>query len=119
MGRPANRAISVNECSLPSVNVIRIEVILLVTERPHSDELPATAPTSPHHRAISDQKTLCRPRLPERHAQESIRNTHGYPGCRLGSQGASSGRTLTLAGRILGWSWTGWKPSSRSWIVGG
>ena len=32
-GSPASRAISVSECSPPSVNVIRIDVILLVTER--------------------------------------------------------------------------------------
>ena len=47
-GRPANRAISVNECSLPSVNVIRIEVILLVTERPDSVAFPANEIS--HHR---------------------------------------------------------------------
>lgn len=40
-GSPASRAISVNECSLPSVKVMRIDVILLVTERPDSVELPA------------------------------------------------------------------------------
>ena len=34
--------ISVNECSLPSVNVSRMEVILLVTDRPDSAEFPAT-----------------------------------------------------------------------------
>ena len=53
MGRPASRAISVRECSLPSVNVIRIEVILLVTDRPDSVELPATALPLPRHRVIS------------------------------------------------------------------
>jgi hypothetical protein len=36
----------VSECSLPSVKVIRIEVILLVTDRPDSVELPATALSS-------------------------------------------------------------------------
>src|SRR6476661_461304 len=40
-GSPASRAISVSECSLPSVKVIRIEVILLVTERPDSVAFPA------------------------------------------------------------------------------
>ena len=39
----ARRAISVSECSLPSVKVSRIEVILLVTDRPASVEFPATA----------------------------------------------------------------------------
>lgn len=42
MGSPASRAISVSECSLPSVKVSRIEVILLVTDRPDSAEFPAT-----------------------------------------------------------------------------
>jgi len=42
MGRPARRAISVSECSLPSVKAMRIEVILLVTDRPDSVEFPAT-----------------------------------------------------------------------------
>ncbi len=42
IGSPASRAISVKECSLPSVNVSRIEVILLVTDRPDSAEFPAT-----------------------------------------------------------------------------
>jgi hypothetical protein len=46
MGSPASCAISVSECSLPSVNVIRIEVILLVTDRPDSVELPAIDPSS-------------------------------------------------------------------------
>ena len=40
-GSPASRAISVRECMLPSVKVMRIEVILLVTDRPDSVELPA------------------------------------------------------------------------------
>src|SRR6478736_1912381 len=43
-GSPASRAISVSECSPPSVNVIRIDVILLVTERPDSVALPANDP---------------------------------------------------------------------------
>ena len=42
IGSPASRAISVSECSLPSVKVSRIEVILLVTDRPDSAEFPAT-----------------------------------------------------------------------------
>ena len=41
IGSPASRAISVSECSLPSVKVSRIEVILLVTDRPDSVEFPA------------------------------------------------------------------------------
>src|SRR6185503_3187843 len=40
-GNPASRAISVSECALPSVKVMRMEVILLVTDRPDSVELPA------------------------------------------------------------------------------
>jgi hypothetical protein len=35
------------------VKVIRIDVILLVTERPDSVELPATALPLPRHRVIS------------------------------------------------------------------
>lgn len=42
IGNPASRAISVNECSLPSVKVIRMALTLLVTDRPTSAELPAT-----------------------------------------------------------------------------
>jgi hypothetical protein len=42
IGSPAIWAISVSECSLPWVNVTRIEVILLVTVRPDSVEFPAT-----------------------------------------------------------------------------
>src|SRR5690242_18519367 len=59
MGRPASRAISVRQCSLPSVNVIRIEVILLVTERPDSVELPATAlpPTSSCDLRVGQENT--------------------------------------------------------------
>jgi hypothetical protein len=41
IGSPASWEISVRECSLPSVNVIRIDVILLVTDRPASVEFPA------------------------------------------------------------------------------
>jgi hypothetical protein len=41
MGNPAQRAISVSECSLPSVNVSRIEAILLITDRPDSVAFPA------------------------------------------------------------------------------
>lgn len=48
IGRPASRAMSDSECSLPSVNVSRIEVILLVTDRPGSVELPATIRPRPH-----------------------------------------------------------------------
>ncbi len=40
-GNPARRAISVSECTLPWVKVMRIDVILLVTDRPDSVELPA------------------------------------------------------------------------------
>ncbi len=56
IGSPARRAISVSECSLPSVNVIRIEVILLVTERPDSVEFPAipSLPSSPGRSPPSD-----------------------------------------------------------------
>jgi hypothetical protein len=47
IGRPANLAISVIECSLPSLKVSRIDVILLVTDRPDSEQLPAKrTPTS-------------------------------------------------------------------------
>jgi hypothetical protein len=46
IGSPASRAISVNECSLPSVKVNKIEVILLVTDRPDSAELPAMGSSS-------------------------------------------------------------------------
>ena len=46
IGSPASRAISVSECSEPSVKVSRIEVILLVTDRPDSVELPAKATSS-------------------------------------------------------------------------
>jgi hypothetical protein len=42
IGSPASLAISVSECTLPPVNVIKIAVTLLVTERPESAELPAT-----------------------------------------------------------------------------
>jgi hypothetical protein len=42
-----NLAISVIECSLPSLKVSRIDVILLVTDRPDSEQLPAKrTPTS-------------------------------------------------------------------------
>ena len=46
-GNPASRAISVSECALPSVKVMRMEVILLVTDRPDSVELPAIPVPSP------------------------------------------------------------------------
>jgi hypothetical protein len=46
IGSPASRAISVSECSLPSVKVMRMAVILLVTDRPDSVELPAIALSS-------------------------------------------------------------------------
>ena len=42
MGNRAQRAISVIECSLPSVKISRIEAILLVTDRPDPVALPAT-----------------------------------------------------------------------------
>jgi hypothetical protein len=41
IGRPASWEISVRVCSLPSVNVMRIDVILFVTDRPASVEFPA------------------------------------------------------------------------------
>jgi hypothetical protein len=47
IGRPAILAISVSECSLPSVKVSRIDVILSVTERPDSAALPAMGTSSP------------------------------------------------------------------------
>jgi hypothetical protein len=40
-GNPAQRAISVSECSLPWVKVSRIAAVLLVTDRPDSVAFPA------------------------------------------------------------------------------
>jgi hypothetical protein len=48
IGSPVSRAISVNEYVLPFVKVRRIEMTLLVTDRPVSAELPAIDAVSPN-----------------------------------------------------------------------
>ena len=59
-GNPASRAISVSECALPSVKVMRMEVILLVTDRPDSVELPAIpVPSPPTAGSEPDPAALC------------------------------------------------------------
>ena len=49
----------------------------------------------------------------------AIRIVQWFPGWHRETPGASSGRTRQCPGRISGWSWTGWRPSSRSSDRGG
>src|SRR6478752_5466181 len=109
MGRPASRAISVSECSLPSVKVSKMEVILLVTDRPLSVELPANVVLLVENdqrtsRAITPRASMIgftpskhniSRTAPERHPTETIRDTDGRshssggrnttPGCTTGA----------------------------------